>query len=78
MTEAMPFLRKLITFLWPPDIRAGELTFWRGRADFRQYLGHPAGMSPALVFHSPALRAGVVLPGGAGQIAGSISAVRRV
>ena len=21
MTEAMPFLRKLITFLWPPDIR---------------------------------------------------------
>ena len=23
MTEAMPFLRKLITFLWPPDIPAG-------------------------------------------------------
>ena len=23
MTEAMPFLRKLITFLWPPDIRRG-------------------------------------------------------
>lgn len=23
MTEAMPFLRKLITFLWPPDIWEG-------------------------------------------------------
>ena len=23
MTEAMPFLRKLITFLWPPDISRG-------------------------------------------------------
>ena len=23
MTEAMPFLQKLITFLWPPDIGAG-------------------------------------------------------
>lgn len=24
MTEAMPFLRKLITFLWPPDIWQGS------------------------------------------------------
>lgn len=24
MTEAMPFLRKLITFLWPPDIPPGD------------------------------------------------------
>lgn len=23
MTVAMPFLQKLITFLWPPDIRPG-------------------------------------------------------
>ena len=27
MTEAMPFLRKLITFLWPPDIQRGSLFF---------------------------------------------------
>ena len=27
MTEAMPFLRKLITFLWPPVIRAGVLLY---------------------------------------------------
>ena len=26
MTEAMPFLRKLITFLWPPVIGTG--IFW--------------------------------------------------
>lgn len=25
MTEAMPFLRKLITFLWPPVIMHGPL-----------------------------------------------------
>lgn len=25
MTEAMPFLRTLITFLWPPDIWHGGL-----------------------------------------------------
>lgn len=29
MTEAMPFLRKLITFLWPPDIRHGSFFFYR-------------------------------------------------
>lgn len=28
MTVAMPFLQKLITFLWPPDIRPG-LVFYR-------------------------------------------------
>ena len=27
MTEAMPFLRKLITFLWPPDIGQGIFVF---------------------------------------------------
>lgn len=27
MTEAMPFLRKLITFLWPPDISAGLVAY---------------------------------------------------
>ena len=27
MTEAMPFLQKLITFLWPPDIKGGVLSF---------------------------------------------------
>ena len=31
MTEAMPFLQKLITFLWPPDIPSGE----NGRGVFR-------------------------------------------
>ena len=28
MTEAMPFLQKLITFLWPPDIQRGRLCFY--------------------------------------------------
>lgn len=27
MTVAMPFLQKLITFLWPPDIKGGVLSF---------------------------------------------------
>ena len=31
MTVAMPFLQKLITFLWPPDISRGVfLDFSRG------------------------------------------------
>ena len=27
MTVAMPFLQKLITFLWPPDIKGGALFY---------------------------------------------------
>ncbi len=38
MTEAMPFLRKLITFLWPPDIPAGRFFCARFRRKFTNYL----------------------------------------
>ena len=34
MTEAMPFLRKLITFLWPPVIISGALLLWSGNQAF--------------------------------------------
>ena len=36
MTEAMPFLRKLITFLWPPDICPGVFPLMKER-----YLFYP-------------------------------------
>ena len=37
MTEAMPFLRKLITFLWPPVILAAVLLCVSYRSDFAFY-----------------------------------------
>lgn len=37
MTEAMPFLRKLITFLWPPDIKPGAFSYLRVGTISSQY-----------------------------------------